>query len=115
LARSREWQIKFANSKDLKTKLFFIDESLTFLQEIFVEWLRTYSNVYETFHAGYYSILTQEVIENDLFLDAYFVWIKYDRDEKLKKQKDYENKLKYTKDLKGHPDTVDVTIFEKED
>lgn len=112
MARSREWQIKFINSKELKVRLFLTDEPLTQLQESFIDWIRTYANVYETFSAGYYPILTEEVIETDLFLDAYFVWVKEDRKDKLTKQKDYDDRLKYQGDLKGRADEIDVTIFE---
>jgi hypothetical protein len=96
-------------------KLFLTGEPLTQLQDVFIEWLRIYANVYETFSTGYHSILTEEVIENDLFLDAYFVWAKYDREEKQRKQKENEDRLKYSADLKGHADEIDVTVFEKED
>ena len=99
----------------MKIKLFLTDEPLTQLQETFIEWLRVYSNVYDTFSAGYHSILTEEVIDTDLFLDAYFVWTKHDREEKQRKQKDYGDRIKYQGDLRKPVDEMDVTIFEKAD
>jgi len=95
--------------------MFLTDEPLTLLQETFIEWLRIYTNVYETFSAGYHQILTEEVIENNLFLDAYFVWVKHDREDKQRKQIEHENRLKYQGDLKKPVDSMEVTIFEKED
>lgn len=96
-------------------KLFLTDEPLTQLQCIFTEWLRIYDNVYETFNSGYHSILTEDVINNDLFLDAYFVRVKYDKEEKQRKEKENADRLKYQHDLKKPVDDMDVTIFEKED
>ena len=114
MARSREWQIKFTNSKELKEKLFYTVEPLTPTQEYFIDWLRTYENVYETFHGHYYPILTEEVINNDLFLDAYFTWLKNEKKLQAKKHSDLELKTKYQKDLKKPVGDMEVTVFEPE-
>ena len=85
---------------------------LTPLQEYFINWLRVYENVYETLYGGYYPILTERVVENDLFLDAYFVWLKKDKEDKVQNQRDMDLKSKYQKDLKGTPSNMEVTVFE---
>lgn len=95
--------------------MFLTDEPLTSLQETFIDWLRVYANVYETFSTGYHSILTEDVINTDLFLDAYFVWVKHDRDERQQKEKENADRLKYQGDLRKPADEIDVTIFEKKD
>lgn len=85
---------------------------LTPLQEYFINWLRVYENVYETLYGGYYPILTERVVENNLFLDAYFVWLREKKKSETKKQHDMDLKSKYQKDLKGTPSNMEVTVFE---
>ena len=112
MARQRSWQEKYLNAKELDTELFYTVSPLTPLQEYFITWLRTYENVYETFHGGYYPILTERVIENDLFLDSYFVWLQEKKKSEADKQRNAELKAKYQKDLKGVPGNMEVTLFE---
>ena len=111
MARQRSWQEKYLNSKELNTELFYTVSPLTPMQEYFITWIRTYENVYETFHGGYYPILTERVIENDLFLDAYFMWLNNEKKSQAKKQSDLELKTKYQGDLKEVPSNMEVTLF----
>lgn len=64
------------------------------------------------FSGRYYEILTEQVINKDLFLDAFFVWLENDKEITAKKRFESEKKTSYQKDLGVHSDNLEVIEFE---
>jgi len=52
-----------------------------------VYWLRVYDNTYSALSTESYDELSSDIIENDLWLDAFFAWVKEDKLRRKKKQK----------------------------
>lgn len=101
MARQGNWQEKFENFKKFSIKLFF-NEPLSPSQELFLYWLKTYYQVFEEKNGRDFDILTDRVIENHIFVDAYFAFAQERHEKKLHKNKDKDKLSQIEKDLK-HP------------
>lgn len=88
-ARSIYWQLNYKASKDLGFPLFKNRRDLTGIQLIFLHWLNTYNELYNLLSSGNSEYLDDEVIQNDLRLDCYFLLQKeLNKIEKAKRIKD---------------------------
>lgn len=100
MARKRGWQEKFENFKEFAIKLFF-NEPLSPSQELFLHWLKAYNQIFEEKSGQDFDILTDKVIDDHIFVDAYFVFAYERHKEELLKSKKKDVKSRIEKDL-GH-------------
>ena len=99
MARQRDWQERFENFKELSIKLFF-NEPFSPSQEIFLYWLKVYDHVFEEKSGRDFDILTDKVINNYIFTDAYFAFAAERHRQDLYKNRDKDKLATMEKDLK---------------
>ena len=91
LARSFEWQCLYTNVKNnINIKLFLNKEDLSRIQILFLEYLEFYYNLYIDLYTEE-ALISQEVIDNDLWADSYILWKRKNRD-KLNNNKENRDK-----------------------
>jgi len=101
VARRRDWQEKFENFKEFAIRLFF-NEPLSPSQELLLYWLKIYSQIFEEKNGRDFDILTDKVIEDHIFVDAYFAFAADRHKQELLKNTKQDVVSRIEKDLK-HP------------
>ena len=96
LARSRDYQIMYARSKDMGIKLFDNDTELTPIQLEFLQWLEIYNSIYSDLYCNKEG-LSEKVIENDFLCDGYLIYERREREAQVKPQ----NNKKLERDKKA--------------
>lgn len=94
LARSNKYQILYNRAKELGTlKLFKNDTGITKIQVWFLYFLEVYNSLYTDLASGE-DYISDEVIEDDLRMEAYLLWHRKKREqEKLNKHIDKSDKV----------------------
>lgn len=72
-------------------EIFDNKKELSKIQLVFLQWIRIYKNLYEELYLKEEG-LTEEMVEDDVFCDAYLYWRKIKRNQK--KEEDEEQKPK---------------------
>jgi len=90
LARSLKWQSLYSRAKELNIQLFDNIKDFSDLQVMFLQYLEFYHNLYVDLYLNE-PMISEEVIENDLWADSYISWKKKNRD---KTDKDNNNNKK---------------------
>lgn len=89
ISRNIEWQLKYRTAKELNIQLFDNRKNLSGIQLLVCHWLNTYNELYNLLSSGNSEYLDDEVIQNDLRLDCYFLLQKeLNKIEKAKRIKD---------------------------
>lgn len=104
LARTAYWQRIFRYSKELSNiGLFDNINNFSGIQVHFLYWLEIYSVVYKELAQREWDILDEEVIEDDIRLDAFLYWRNQEQYKELAKHKQEikTSKLKH-KDNSSH-------------
>ncbi|RLE64485.1 MAG: hypothetical protein DRJ38_05425 [Thermoprotei archaeon] len=92
LARSPYWQMIYARSKELShIRLFKNDKDFSAIQITFLYWLEIYSQAYQKF-AEKDSLLSKEIINDDIEFDAYLYYISHKKSDKQGTQKRFNKK-----------------------
>lgn len=80
LARDEYWQTLYSRAKELNLKLFNNDSDLSKLQIVFLQFLELYSSLY-TDLAMKESLISEEIIADDIRCDAYLTYKRKHRNE----------------------------------
>jgi hypothetical protein len=94
LARSDYYQGIYSHCEKMNLSLFQNNTALSKIQLIFLNWISTYSSLYQDL-ATKEDYISEDVINDDIRTDAYLFWrrtIKYSK-KKKKKDNDSENSL----------------------
>jgi len=86
LARTDYWQTLYNQAKELSINLFDNNSNFSELQITFLKWLNLYSSVMTDLLIGK-EYLTEEIIDNDIDLDAYLYFRKTNKDDYKSEEK----------------------------
>jgi hypothetical protein len=76
LARSTQYQALYIHAKNLKYNLFENISNFSYIQLLFLQWLEVYHNIYLDM-IGEDTIIDEEILEDDILVDAYLFYKKY--------------------------------------
>ena len=87
LARSRKWQVIYSRAKELSGLHFFANSiDFSYIQVAFLTWLELYNSVYVDLALNEDKI-TEDMLEDDLLIDAYLIYRRKKREEERDKTK----------------------------
>lgn len=96
LAKSTYWQNLYHGSKDLcNINLFYNASDFSGIQVSFLYWLRAYNSIYENLSNQDFDFLNEEMIKDDIRVDAFLFWRQkhYDAERRNSKEEDTAKKL----------------------
>jgi len=82
-------------------------------QELLLYWLKLYYNIFESKNNKDFDILTDRVINDFMFVDAYLAFIEERHKQELLKSKKQDTKSQMERDLK-HPIAGNAMVIEYE-
>jgi len=105
LARSKKWQTLYRQSKDIASLQLFANLTDLFdLQINFLQWLHLYNYLDEQ-RANGDKLITKELLEDDMRVDAYLVY--------TERQRKREEKPNKTKKVRDRNSTIPSVVFRK--
>ena len=103
LARSVEYQTLYARTKELNIQRFYNNKDFSRAQVLFLHYLELYHNLYIDLYTEE-GLISEEVINTDLWADSYLVWKKRNKDKSNKSPKknhDFTSRIPKITFIKG--------------